>query len=102
MPDQPRRSEVEVESRFIPTLLRGFDGEPPTYVSAIVADTAEAAVTFAQSSGELPPDDVYEAKRVLMRELDPIACKIRGVDEGSWVECTSRARRAQPFWRIDA
>lgn len=91
--------------RFVPAVLCGIDGEPPTYVSARVADTADGAVAYATRSGEvadLPAGEKpYPVRRVLMRELDPIACKIRGVDDGWWVECTSRAKNAEPFWRID-
>jgi hypothetical protein len=37
-----------------------------------------------------------------MRPLDPIACKIRGVEEGWWDECTAKSKNAVEFWRIDA
>jgi hypothetical protein len=87
----------------IPTVLRGIDGEPPIYVSAAVAGTPDGAVAYAVELGELaePPVPGYEVRHVLMRELDPIACKVRGVDEGWWVECTARAKKAAPFWRIE-
>jgi hypothetical protein len=92
------------EPRIIPTILRGIDGEPPTFVSALVAETAAAAIRYAQASGDLREDDIlaFDAEKVLMRELDPIACKIMGVDHPWWVECTPRARNPLSFWRIDA
>lgn len=73
-----------------PTVLCGIDGEPPTYVSHMVAATAKDAVAYAQDSGEVAEDDDdYEVRAVLMRELDPIACKIRGVEDGWWVSAQS-------------
>lgn len=87
----------------VPTVLRGVDGEPPTFVSVVVADTAEAALAYAQASGDLPggDDEPYEIERVLMRELDPIACKARGLEHPWWVECTTRAKNPLPYWKID-
>lgn len=89
---------------YVPSVLCGIDGEPPVYVSHVAAATAEDAVAYAVRSGELrepEPGESYEIRSVLMRELDPIACKIRGVDDGWWVECTPRAKRPVPFWRIE-
>jgi hypothetical protein len=96
-------ADSHVRRDYIPTVLCGLDGEPPTYVSAAVAETADDAVAYAVDSGEIsePPTGGYEVRRVLLRELDPIACKIRGVDDGWWVECTARSKKAAPFWRID-
>lgn len=93
-----------MSATYVPSVLCGQDGEPPVYVSTIVADTGEAAIVYAIGSGELPEpegDESYPVRRVLMRELDPIACRARGYEEGWWVECTDRARHACPFWRIE-
>jgi hypothetical protein len=90
--------------RYVPTILCGMDGEPPTYVSRAVAATADEALAYAVRSGEVagpPAGETYEVTPVLMRELDPVACKIRGVEDGWWVECTPRSKKAAPFWRID-
>lgn len=89
---------------YVPSVLCGIDGEPLVFVSAAVADTPEAAVAYAVQSGDLPegdPGEMYPVAQILMRELDPIACKIRGYEEGWWVECTPRAKKAHPFWRIE-
>lgn len=85
---------------YVPSILTGIDGEPPVYVSTRVAKTSEAARVYAVERGELPADENPDISRVLMRELDPIACKIRGVEDGWWVECTARSKRAESFWRL--
>lgn len=85
-----------------PTILLGQDGEPPLYVNASFAANPAEAVAFARDQGEHVDDVADEVTRVLMRELDPIACKVRGVDHPWWVECTARAKRPVVFWRIDA
>lgn len=87
----------------LPTILTSEDGEGPVYVLAReAAATAEAAIAFAISQGELHDEHRHDlVTQILMRELDPIACKIRGVDEGYWVECTRRAKAPVAFWRID-
>lgn len=85
-----------------PAILVGLDGEPPVYVNAAVAATEADAVAYAKRSSELPGDvDPTRVAAVFMRELDPIACKIRGVDHPWWVECTLRAKRPVAFFRID-
>jgi hypothetical protein len=89
---------------YVPTELSGIDGEGPVYVLASRAATAEEAIARAVESGlmaEPEAGEEYEPRRVLMRELDPIACRIRGVDEGWWDECTARAKNPVEFWRID-
>lgn len=93
------------ERQFVPTILTGVDGELPAFVSVAVAATSEIALDFAgseQGGWVLGEGEEYEVTRVLMRELDPIACKVRGYDEGWWVECTARSKKARPFWKIDA
>lgn len=92
-------------TRVVPTVLTGVDGEPPTYVLASRAADEAAAIACAVADGviaEPEPDETPDVRRVLMRELDPIACKIRGVDDGWWDECTARAKNPVEYWRIDA
>jgi len=98
--ERPIRGHMESHITTHPEILRGIDGAPPVYVSAAGLNTPEAAIAYVYGLGELDDPNV-SATRVLMRELDPIACKIRGVDEGRWVECTPRAKQARAFWRID-
>lgn len=87
---------------YLPTILADEDGEGPVFVLRREAATAEDAVVFAIRNGELNSDDVPDQIGiVLMRELDPIACKIRGVEDGYWVQCTKRAKAPVQFWRID-
>lgn len=98
-----RDSEMsEPTPTYVPEILCGVDGEPPIFVSETVAETPDDAIAYAVSSGELVDPLGCPVSRVLMRELDPIACKIRGYEEGWWVVCTSRSKKAHPFWRIDA
>jgi hypothetical protein len=86
-----------------PTILVGRDGEPPLYVNRSCAVTSQDAVAFARDQGGYTETVVAdEVKPVLMRELDEIACKIRGLEHPWWVECTARAKNAVAFWRIDA
>jgi hypothetical protein len=86
-----------------PTILLGQDGDGPMYVLKRLAATPADALAFALDQGE-GVDDCPESavSAVLMRPLDPIACKIRGVEDGWWDECTARAKNATEFWRIDA
>lgn len=88
-----------------PTILVGQDGESPVYVNRSCAVTPQDAVAFARDQGEYIAGEIVvadEVKPVLMRELDEIACKIRGLEHPWWVECTARAKNALAFWRIDA
>lgn len=90
------------ESYVEPTILLGRDGEPPMYVLKRLASTPSDAIAFALDQGEGVADCPESAVTVvLMKPLDPVACRIRGVDEGWWVECTARAKNATEFWRID-
>lgn len=84
-----------------PEILRGEDGEPPTFVSCAVATTPAEAVAYAVANDAAAEDtDPAWVVRVLMRELDPIACRARGYEEGWWIECTARAKTGRSFWRI--
>lgn len=88
-----------------PSILLGQDGEPPLYVNGLCAATPAEAVAFARDQGEYIDEEIVVAEavsRVLMRELDAIACKVRGVDYPWWVECSARSKKAVAFWRIDA
>jgi hypothetical protein len=90
--------------RHAPTILLGQDGEPPLYVNGLCAATPQEAVAFARDQGEDVDEGIVVADqvtRVLMRELDEIACKIRGVERPWWVECSARSKKAVAFWRID-
>jgi hypothetical protein len=88
------------DTRLVPDFLTGQDGEPPYFVNTRLAPTEEVARAQLEREG-YGASDGYEASRVLMRELDPIACKIRGVEDGYWAICTKRARNPVEFWRLD-
>jgi|SRR5277367_3998281 len=91
--------------RDVPSILWGQEGEPPLYVNGSCATTPAEAVAFAREQGAYVDEGIViadEVSRVLMRELDEIACKVRGVDHPWWVECTARSKKAVAFWRIDA
>jgi hypothetical protein len=88
---------------LLPSILLGEDGDPPVYVNGLCAATPEDAVAFARDHGEYIDEEIVVATqvtRVLMRELDEIACKIRGVEHPWWVECSARSKKAVAFWRI--
>lgn len=87
----------------LPSILLGQDGEPPMYVNGCCAATPEDAIAFARDQGIVEDiDAATQVSPVLMRELDEIACKIRGVEHPWWIECSARSKKAVPFWRIDA
>lgn len=91
--------------RPTPTILLGRDGEPPLYVNGLCAATPAEAVAFARGQGEHIDEEIVVAdavSRVLMRELDEIACRVRGLEDPWWIECTARSKKAMAFWRIDA
>lgn len=84
----------------VPTYVCGEDGDEPIYISHAHAPTEEDAVRVLMGLGY---DDAALAgvKPCLMRPLDRIAMKIRGVGDYNewWVECTPRSKRAVAFWR---
>lgn len=92
----PTHSAVEMQ----PMILSGVDGEPPHYVAVKVAATAADALAFAVAEGSINEPEGWSVERVRMRELDAVACQIRGVDHPWWVECTKRARRPLEFWKL--
>lgn len=84
--------------------LMGQDGEPPYFVRGSSAATADDALALARGKYGCADDDGWEVYEVLMKPLDPVAMKIRGLDldyDEFWVQCTARSRQAVRWWRID-
>jgi hypothetical protein len=48
----------------------------------------------------LEPPESLALTPVLMRVESEVEAKINGHEAPLWVECTSRAKKAEPFWRV--
>lgn len=38
---------------------------------------------------------------ILMRDASQVECRIEGWEEGTWVPCTTRAKKSWPMWQIE-
>jgi hypothetical protein len=72
-----------------------FDG----WLSRDAIPDPEGAITAAAQALEVPRERI-ELVPVLMREESEVEAKINGHEFPCWVECTRRARKPEPFWRV--
>lgn len=81
-------------------------GRPEGWLSRIVFSDPEEAITFAAEQltfehGRQITREQIELHPVLLREQSEVEAKVAGNEFPCWVECTTRARRAEPFWRVE-
>jgi hypothetical protein len=75
-------------------------GRPQGWLSRITFTDPEEAITVAATELGVARERI-ELRPVLMRQQSEVEAKIPGNEFPCWVECTTRARRCEPFWRIE-
>jgi hypothetical protein len=82
-----------------PDEVAGEDGAEGWVSRDAIPDEIEAR-EFAALDLVVAPDDLV-ALPVLMREESEVEANINGHEAPYWVECTTRAKHPEPFWRIE-
>lgn len=71
------------------------------WISRVAFPHAGEALAEAKRLLGIPSESI-KLKPVLLREESEVEANINGHEFPLWVECTKRAKRPVPYWRIEA
>jgi hypothetical protein len=98
VPSSPSPGREPAETILLPDEYASEDGKLGWVHRERVPDPGVAILAIAKETGERP--DRMQATAVLLREESQVEADINGHEFRLWVECTKRARAAEPYWQV--